>query len=253
MMSPFLFFLLAGFYKLLRIRKTESADIPKLCASLLIGFGLGYICYNRVDSILTIFVIVAVMLYQTEPLIYLYSDDIYNREVNSHSITKFNAAWLLLPYVLGAGLVVFICGADDYYVYNQWFCTPLQWVRFNIVSGKSADIFGYNKSSTYVNFILDMDAVCTCKLLIIVTLFGWLTSRYEFNKLSEICTIFHRLCLAFGFILALYSMVGHKELRFLHDLFLIMELCFCLSMTILWDSLIINVEQVYCNFKSTVV
>ena len=221
-LSPFVFLLLAVFYHHFFRTKVLTFGVKSIIFSL--GFSFGVICYIRVDSLLLICT-----------LILLWIIDAPEKLTNlsgHHPHWKQEFPKTLSHLLLGVASGMVLLATDDYFVYNKWFASPMQWIKFNVISGNAAAVFGSSEALTYIGFVLNIDFLTRLKLIVIVGLVGWILC-WETTKQSKLSVAYLKMCCGLVVILFIYSTVTHKELRFLHDVFVLVEICFALSISVL--------------------
>ena len=120
-----------------------------------------------------------------------------------------------LSYLITGCLLALTIGvADDFISYGSFVISPLQWIRFNIFSDLSSKLFEASGFSFYFKKVIFYDwpsviLFCVCFI----------------SFMLQICnrTNSYRLTLQMSFtassLFILYSLHGHKELRFIHDVF----------------------------------
>ena len=234
--SPIIFFLTAIYAKHSRTlevaeSQNKSSSMNRLIVLFLVGIGLGLTCYIRIDSTLTI----VCLLFTVVTFNGSQSKDWISIE-NLKSITKNNGI-----VSIGVASAVVLCGWDDRQMYGEWFSSPIQWINFNIISGNSAAIFGSKQNGEYLVQLITIDRLTTAKIFIIITYFisyvctenVWKlhpklnieshTDNSSYNK--EVRHSIHKFSAILTFLISCFSTVGHKELRFLHDVFIFIDIC----------------------------
>ncbi|CAL1532825.1 unnamed protein product [Lymnaea stagnalis] len=139
-------------------------------------------------------------------------------------------------HVLGAIMGVAIAVADDFYFFGCFVLSPINWVKFNLFSGQTSQLFGSSGKYFYFeqiflkDFGLSVLTVIFTSAMIILALSDVLGL---FNKLTGFSTTPNSLSMPVSrltecrgmrgqmtsviFLTGIYSTVGHKESRFLHD------------------------------------
>ncbi|XP_055872008.1 uncharacterized protein LOC106073822 [Biomphalaria glabrata] len=157
--------------------------------------------------------------------------------VRKSSITLIKNKFCICLAIGGVvGLVVAV--TDDCYFYGSLTLSPLNWVSFNVISGKSGHLFGESDYLFYLRdpFILTATVILLCLIIIVDILlpifylaldYICLDDSHIFGKAfihlkSRISRLkhlheFHRLCVCAGVLLTVYSYASHKEKRFVHD------------------------------------
>lgn len=174
-------------------------------SSFTAGFVLGLCCYVRTDVVA---LGLAVLLPHWRPF-----------------CTRYQ-------YVV-SGMFGALCGAgvgllDDFRCYGWGIASPLNWFTFNVQKDLSAVIFGENSPRRYVEGIFFQNAGMAS--LCVVSVVGTLLSSFN-NTAPNTGTRgpdkrsfgpFLRTTTAWVMLLLLYSCKGHKELRFVHNVIVLM-------------------------------
>eukprot|EP00118_Oscarella_pearsei_P004576 m.19827 g.19827 ORF g.19827 m.19827 type:complete len:708 (+) comp27911_c0_seq1:300-2423(+) len=166
----------------------------------LISFGsascLGTVCYIRVDILLFLFVFFGVMHF---PVIHL----------------VFKGFRTLVHLGLGFCLGICFGGFVDFFFYGHWFISPTQWFKFNVHKDLASEVFGSHSWLLYVRNILINDPIFLAFLVAAVAgIIYTVAARRSFSPQTKTASKLF-LCLLILFVI--YSMKGHKEVRFLHD------------------------------------
>lgn len=168
------------------------------------GFILGVLCYVRVDLIL----FVTILAFVTYGL----------------WITKIRAIFLHV-ILLGPSFIFGLItgGYIDWLFYERWFITPIQWFQFNVHQDLATEIFGGHSRFLYIQNILINDPIFL--VFILISVFSTLPSlETPTDTTSHRTRIQLLICIVF--LLLIYSLKGHKEVRFLHD-WIVLALIFC--------------------------
>ncbi|XP_033748697.1 uncharacterized protein LOC117333492 [Pecten maximus] len=182
----------------------QRSSLSKLLGS---GFVLGVACYIRTD--IALFGVVLVTLFSIESL--------YQNVSN---------VWKLWTRFLhsGCGFILGVClgGFVDKQMYGTWFLSPLQWYRINIRTNLSSILFGSSSfdvyidgiflQSTFTGLFYSVSAIAFC---ILAT-----TKNKSIDQTEKRHTIV--LCVASIILFCAYSMVEHKEVRFLHNVIVLL-------------------------------
>ena len=131
-------------------------------------------------------------------------------------------------YLLGFLTGLLIGGFYDYLCYGTWFISPYQWLNLNVLHNTSNLLFGVEPFTFYLKNILFVDM--THVILTAIMSLNFLFSRYvlpfngrtflETSRYNLKCNVDkHRSApmLTFLFLLLIYSLSGHKEVRFFHN------------------------------------
>lgn len=136
-------------------------------------------------------------------------------------------------YTAGFATGILIGGYYDVITYGHWFISPLQWLRFNVLSRTSGTIFGISPSFYYCEKLLEVEPVLIPGIGIILLNLALeiLTRQGEVQKESSTTVAsfksfanFRGLAI-FLVLLFLYSGNNHKELRFLHNTIVFLYVC----------------------------
>ncbi|KAK7474442.1 hypothetical protein BaRGS_00034325 [Batillaria attramentaria] len=205
------------------------------------GFVLGVCCYIRTD-------LAALVI--TTPLL-LVLDVIFTSWTRSFNLQQLLPSWRPLRklfgdaivsafgVLLGVGLGVW----EDFRCYGWGVVTPLNWYRFNVENDYSTAFFGQSSWDTYFFGIFFQNygtVVLTFASVVCaaVTVFrGSKQTKSSGRTLNDLGTVQTEnatswlvpaagVTVAWGFLLLLYSSKGHKELRFVHNVIvLVMVTC----------------------------
>ena len=131
-------------------------------------------------------------------------------------------------YLLGFLTGLLIGGFYDYLCYGDWFISPYQWLNLNVLHNTSNLLFGIEPFTFYL-----YNVVFTDLTHVILTALMSLNFLFSRNVLSSNGRTFletskfklksnvnkHRSApmLTFLFLLLIYSLSGHKEVRFFHN------------------------------------
>ena len=214
-----------------RTLKTDQSGV-KSC--FVIGTVLALLCYVRVD--IALFLVVIGVVFFTDMLI--------------HPIKHGRTIGILIAGGI-AGVV--IGGLDDLHSYGIFLMSPFQWFRFNVLTDLPNLIFGLASEWTYVEFILNYDMLTRIQTVLQIVTFLLVCYRLLFvettlrNRQLDKC--FFRLVLATVFLFLAYSLKGHKEIRFMHNVIVLFHISSALSFTILYRQLIDSVQSWYNTIK----
>lgn len=196
-----------------------------------LSFFITLLCYIRPDLVL-FYGVVSVVLYLRR----------------AHQMEIFIRA-TYKALCSGAMLGLLLCGYVDKRVHGIWLVSPLQWVKFNLLSKTSGLLFGEEKTLWYVEKLIDSSAVFHCQFVIVV---GCLVSFALTTLISRKTPGSPRLTMDILTTLLLlfttYSIQTHKEMRFLHNTLVcfhvltasVMNDCLCT----LRDHMVFNITKV---------
>ena len=128
-------------------------------------------------------------------------------------------------YSVGFVIGILIGGYYDVMSYGQWFMSPLQWLRFNVLSKTSGFIFGISPSFFYCTKMYDVEPLLIiCVGLILLSLPLEIQRKQDMknnhnsdNHTSTVNNTDYRGIVIVCVLMTLYSGNSHKELRFLHN------------------------------------
>ena len=143
-----------------------------------------------------------------------------------HKIVRFLV--FLHIYLLGFLTGLLVGGFYDYLCYGAWFISPHQWLNLNVLHNTSNLLFGIEPFTFYLNNVVftDLTHVILTALMSLNFLFArnGLPSNgrtfLETSKLklkSNVNKHSSAPMLTFIFLLLIYSLSGHKEVRFFHN------------------------------------
>ena len=135
---------------------------------------------------------------------------------------------LVYIYLLGFLTGLLIGGFYDYLCYGAWFISPYQWLNLNVLHNTSNLLFGIEPFTFYLNNVVFIDL--THVILTAIMSLNFLFSRNvlplngrtfletsKFNLKGNINKHRSAPMLTFLMLLLIYSMSGHKEVRFFHN------------------------------------
>ena len=212
-------------------RNNPNGQSLALCVNvvklILSGFVLAILCYTRPDTFIFLALLglcFLIAFYNLIPLIKLF----------------------YLSATLGGGFIigVIVGGAIDSYTYGSWFLSPLQWYRLNAASHIPSILYGSQSPYQYifdifVSYKTDMWLnVCFCiALTLTITRSQNMDSRNRKSILSLVITSF--------FVLMVYSIIGHKEIRFVHNILVVINIlnAFALHSTLQYVNNFLNLAR----------
>ncbi|XP_063448690.1 uncharacterized protein LOC134728150 [Mytilus trossulus] len=182
-----------------------TLDIDLIVLSLS-GFVCAIICYMRPDTIIFLIVIGVSFLFT-------YRDKVSIKKV------------VYLTGTVGSGFAtgLTVGGLLDWYTYGVMFISPAQWLKLNVASHVPAVLYGSNSPYQYIldifascNSELCFNIFCLAALLTMMTQTEFIDSGDQKSTSSLLITL--------SFMLIIYSVIAHKELRFVHNVLIIVEI-----------------------------
>ena len=179
------------------------------------GVILGLVCYIRIDTL-----IISAMIYVS--LIFTNSSTRWHKFISTMSAAS-------------GGLLSVIFGVlYDVTRYGDYVITPIQWFRFNVMSGQAQILFAFMRRTGYwKEFVTDLNFIIFVVLSAIVFIY------YLFIKPNQSSPInFGRsryigkgcvLLISFVFTVFIYSIIGHTEIRFIHNCFVLASILLGIS------------------------
>lgn len=187
------------------------------------GFMLGLICYLRLDTVL----ICSVLFF----FILLTDSGSWNTKLKK-GIT-----------VAVGGAIAVICGVIyDVTRYDGFVISPVQWFRFNVISGNAQKLFAFEYQHGY------WSEFCTDSYFVFsgIVFTVYLLDRFVLK--TDILSVRNQsfwktiaIWASFALTVFVYSVTGHTEMRFIHN-------CYAISAIIL----AISVHQVYSYALKTI-
>lgn len=219
-------------------RNNPNGQSLVLCVNviklILSGFVLAILCYTRPDTFIFLALLglcFLIAFYNLIPLITLF----------------------YLSATLGGGLIigVIVGGAIDSYTYGSWFLSPLQWYRLNAASHIPSILYG---SQSPYQYIFDMFASCKTDMWLNVFFCIALTltiTRSQHMDSRDRKSIFSLVITSF-FVLMVYSIIGHKEIRFVHNILVVINIlnAFALHSTLQYVNNFLNLARK--NIQATI-
>ncbi|KAK3589791.1 hypothetical protein CHS0354_015795 [Potamilus streckersoni] len=194
------------------------------------GLTFGILSYIRVDNIVL-------------PVLLIIFTIRRNCHLISHAVVR------LKNFIFGFNLGILIGGFYDWIAYQKWFISPYQWLIFNVIRDLSSVMFGSEGIRYYIvailfdnlsQTILTISAILSM-LICLSMYYGKWNAREKCYKSTQADIVILFTILSF---LTLYSFHGHKELRFMQNLLVLV--------CILYSSAIINLVYLFhflVNFK----
>ncbi|KAH9489983.1 hypothetical protein Btru_035439 [Bulinus truncatus] len=198
----------------------EMPDVTKLISGLVMAVTV----YVRPDAILMASIVCSSHLY-------------------GKSLAALVRNYSCIYFALGGMVGILLAMVDDFYFYGSFTLSPVNWVKFNVFSGKSGHLFGESDFTFYFRDPLIYTlSICYSLILMFDLLISSADSRVAsfilggcpqplskalFHLKSRASSVTHlkefrRLSLSAAALLALYSYASHKERRFLHDVIVLL-------------------------------
>ncbi|MEQ8186795.1 MAG: hypothetical protein ABRQ39_02390, partial [Candidatus Eremiobacterota bacterium] len=114
----------------------------------------------------------------------------------------------IIWFIISSGLVLLCSGIVDFFTWGSLFHAPVEYFRFNILENKSSAWFGSEPVYWYLKILLVREHILEELLLFIFILFFIAGASRSIFCLSVF--IFYLLC---------FSVISHKEFRFIIPLF----------------------------------
>ncbi|KAH3891311.1 uncharacterized protein LOC127854467 [Dreissena polymorpha] len=180
---------------------------PEMLEKVLAGFVMGALCYVRADTLL----FSSVLLFVTSLATTI-----------SLKRLAFNAMYSCFGFLCSCAL----CAMYDYLRYGAYVISPLQWLHFNVLSGKAITLFDSQLNTSYITeFYRDPLGVILCALCVLYVVTASLKLRIQQPDVSTCINARLRQELAvsasFLLILLVFSVIGHREMRFIHNCFVL--------------------------------
>lgn len=174
------------------------------------GLILGAICYVRLDTIVFCAVLYLCLL--------------FNSAVNRP--LKFVTC---IGIAIGGLLSMAFGVMYDVIRYNGSVITPVQWFRFNVLSGQASTLFAsVYQPSYWMEFFSDLHFLSLCVLKAILFTYSY------FMNMGKLWTAdfnnFLAIIFSFGVTVCVYSVGGHSELRFIHNCFVLSSIALAYSL-----------------------
>ena len=207
---------------------TDRQDsVSLLLKPVLCGVVLGLLSYVRPDALL--FQCMVVIAYMCKHVI-----------VNGFVRRIFVWTFVLtMGYCIGA----LIGGFDDYMTYGVWFISPCQWLKFNVQTSHATDLFGTQELSFYFKEIILNDKVLGIMSLVTVICLLLFATNYFFRKTNMAPgNNFIGAALICLLMFSIYSLKGHKEIRFVHNGIVLLGIVSAEAVLLLYSFLSSNVR-----------
>ncbi len=189
---------------------------------IFLSFLMGIIIYIRIDFIISL---VAILLLRF----------------------PYKKIKIITCNLIGLGFAVIFGGLIDFITYGDFLISPIQWFRYNILEGLSsvhgvAPPFYYFQTLVSSLPLLIFVVFCTSVLL---GTFYYTIKRYFKNR--ELDWILLRniggFPLASVVIISIFSIPSHKELRFIYFALILLQICFAISLLILFKTFLPRISS----------
>ncbi|MFX0060979.1 MAG: hypothetical protein ACFFC7_02195 [Candidatus Hermodarchaeota archaeon] len=217
---------LAIYLHLLTSKKINEFSSPKaVVLEFTTGVLLGFACALRLDSF--VFFVPFFLLHHQN-----------NRQTVYFYILIF----------LGFAVSFFIQGQSDLVYYGTFLISPINWMKFNIIEGKSSN-FGTESFYYYIVRIILQPFYTAFFGILFGILIIKINAAYRYKRKIEDPWFFIILQLLFWFLISLgiISLVGHKEDRFIFSLYPVIMIIFGATMRECFKVL----EGIYHNLHPT--
>ena len=188
------------------VRTKRTGSFTNALTLFACTFSLALSCYTRPDGALLVFALVAAYFHPNA----------VSRVLRHESVAQ-RAAFC----VLGTAAGVLAGVADDFYFYGVGVLSPVNWLKFNVLSNATSRFFGTDSAWFYSDQILF--GSCGMVSLLAVNLVGLAVTaavvwKVRDNSGEEQASWVRkvRLLASVLSLLCLYSLQRHKELRFVH-------------------------------------
>ena len=188
------------------VRTKRTGSFTNALTPFACTFALALSCYIRPDGVLLVFALAAAYFHPNAM-----------SRVSQHESVVQRAAFCVLG--TAAGVVVGV--ADDFYFYGVGVLSPVNWLKFNVLSNATSQFFGTDSACFYSDQILFGN--CGMVSLLGINLFGLAVTaavvwKERDNSGEEQARWVRkvRLLASVLSLLCLYSLQRHKELRFVH-------------------------------------
>lgn len=166
------------------------------------GLTLGVTCYIRIDLGLFLALVIAPHCLRTR---------------SNHVLLTFDLP-VLLPIILGFTSGMLLGGLEDSWSYGVWFLSPYQWLRFNVGFDFATLLFGKQDLYYYLRRIVFHNFSLVCLSASFVTVLLYAAVSHEFRRThGRSLTLLLMLFIPSVLLFIIYSIKGHKEMRFVHN------------------------------------
>ena len=229
--------------KIVTSKLSGDRQIVSSCGDMklfICGVLLGLACYIRIDLILFVALTIALVLFcwRTNKLVQC-------------TDTMQMAGNTLRSLIGGFAVSLVLGGFDDYVTYGTWFMSPYRWFAFNIRNETANILFGCKTFFFYFQVIIVDDplaiflflSVVMCMVLMAAGRIHCATrDRNTGVSLNSVCVV----------LFILYSIKGHKELRFVHNALALYALCCANTIVLFYRSCCHSVPRGKPYFKAGV-
>ncbi|KAK3084812.1 hypothetical protein FSP39_019458 [Pinctada imbricata] len=206
------------------VTNSRSSICSKSVRSAFSTFVLGICVYIRPDSLVLI-----VFLFLP------YSLDIFKQRI--HICRKF------VVLLTSFSVALLLCALDDVVSYGSLVLSPIQWIKFNVLSNYSSVIFGSSEFNFYFKEVFYRDVSALTLLSLFAS--GFLIQLiYKDSALK--CSV--KLLFSVVSIFMTYSFQKHKELRFIHDVLPFIFILYSSAFMFIMDTVSNNKKRAG-NFK----
>lgn len=181
--------------------KNLSVEVTRVLKLSTYAFALSLCCYVRPDSALLIVGVVCLLV----PW--------------SHLLHAATSRRTVVGAVAGclAGVLLGVC--DDVYFYGFFTVTPWNWFWFNVASGVQAQLFGTDSIMIYLHELLwknaGMRMLFAANVIALVLMIR--PSQERTNKICFRTEKTFRFISCLLIMLVIFSLQGHKEVRFIYN------------------------------------
>ena len=231
--------------KIVTSKPSGDRQIVSSCGDVklfICGILLGLACYIRIDLILFVALTIALVLFCWTN----------NKLVQCKPIYTMQVAVNTLRSLIGGFAVSLVLGGfDDYVTYGTWFMSPYRWFAFNIRNDTANILFGCKTFFFYFQVIILDDPLAIFMFLSVVMCMALLATgrircatrdRNTGLSLNSVCVL----------LFILYSIKGHKELRFMHNALTLYVLCCANTVVLFYTSCCLSVPRGKTYFKAGV-
>ncbi|XP_052797569.1 uncharacterized protein LOC128229786 isoform X2 [Mya arenaria] len=191
-------------------RDLGNSSLSRLYCLVASGFLLGLICSVRMDNALQFSVVYASLILT----------------MKSHWKTRLTET---IAIAVGCTMAIIVGVCCDMRNYGINVISPLQWFKFNILSGKASKLFSSPMSASYwYEFVSDTFHVCSTCLCIVFFGYVYLGDKVHVKNSTRPYKVIS-MVVSFVLTLVIYSSVSHKETRFIHNVFVLYSISVALA------------------------
>ncbi|XP_064612612.1 uncharacterized protein LOC135476506 [Liolophura sinensis] len=185
-----------------RVNNGMAGEWNRPLVLFLSGLMLGVTCYIRIDLGLFLALIIAPHCLRTRS----------NQVLLTFDLQVF------LPIILGFVSGMLLGGLEDSWSYGVWFLSPYQWLRFNVGFDFATLLFGKQDLDYYLKRIVTHNFSLVCLSASLVTVLIYAAISHEFRRAQgRNLTLLLKLFIPSVFLFIIYTLKGHKEMRFVHN------------------------------------